>query len=55
MALRNALEAFVAGRDEAGFTREEDREAVAHARALSIPLADLGADALRAAFASSSS
>lgn len=51
VALRDALEAFVAGRDEAGFTREDDREAVAHARALAGPLADLSADALRAAFA----
>ena len=51
MALRSALDAFVAGRDEAGFTREEDREAVAVARSLAGPLEDLGADVLRAAFA----
>jgi hypothetical protein len=51
MALRNTLDAFVAGRDEAGFTREEDREALAVARSLALPLEDLSADALRAAFA----
>jgi hypothetical protein len=49
VALRDALEAFVARRDEAGFTREEDREAYACAIALAGPLADLSADALRAA------
>src|SRR4051812_13478209 len=51
MALRNALEAFIAGREDAGFTREEDREAMACARELAMPLADLAAEALRAAFA----
>jgi hypothetical protein len=49
VALRDALEAFVARRDEAGFTREEDREAYACAQALAGPLADLSAEALRAA------
>jgi hypothetical protein len=49
VALRDALDAFVAHRDEAGFTREEDREAYACALALAGPLADLSADALRAA------
>jgi hypothetical protein len=49
VALRDALEAFVAARDEAGFTREEDREAYACAQALAAPLADLSAEALRAA------
>ena len=51
MALRDALDALVAGRDEAGFTREEDRAALACARELALPLADLSAEALRAAFA----
>jgi hypothetical protein len=49
VALRDALDAFVARRDEAGFTREEDREAYACAQALAGPLADLSAEALRAA------
>src|ERR671933_1362574 len=49
VALRDGLDAFVAHRDEAGFTREEDREAYAHAQALAGPLADLSADVLRAA------
>jgi hypothetical protein len=49
VALRDALDAFVAHRDEIGFTREEDRDAYACALALSGPLADLSADALRAA------
>src|SRR3712207_100890 len=49
VALRDALDAFVAHRDEAGFTREEDREAYACAVSLAGPLADLSADALRAA------
>jgi hypothetical protein len=51
MALRDALEAFIAGREDAGFTREEDREAMACARELVLPLADLAGEALRAAFA----
>jgi hypothetical protein len=49
VTLRDALDAFVAHRDEAGFTREEDREVYACALALAGPLADLSADALRAA------
>ncbi len=49
VALRDALDAFVAHRDEIGFTREEDRDAYTCAIALSGPLADLSADALRAA------
>jgi hypothetical protein len=49
VALRDALDAFVAHRDEAGFTREEDREAYACAQTLAAPLSDLAADALRAA------
>jgi len=49
VALRDALHAFVEQRDEAGFTREEDRDAYAVAMALAAPLADLGADTLRAA------
>src|ERR671911_897756 len=49
VALRDALHAFVEQRDEAGFTREEDRDAYAAALALAAPLADLSADALRAA------
>ena len=49
VALRDALEAFVAHRDEAGFVREEDRDAYAVALALAAPLADLGAQAMRAA------
>jgi hypothetical protein len=49
VAMRDALAAFVAHRDDAGFTREEDREAYACAQALAGPLADLSADVLRAA------
>ena len=49
MALRTALNLFVEQRDEAGFTREEDRDAYAVSLALAAPLADLSADALRAA------
>jgi len=49
VALRDALQAFVEHRDEAGFIREEDREAYAAAMALAAPLADLGAETLRAA------
>jgi hypothetical protein len=49
VALRDSLHAFVEQRDEAGFTREEDREAYAVATALAGPLADLSADTLRAA------
>ena len=49
VALRDTLEAFVAHRDEAGFTREEDRDAYAVAQALAWPLGDLAAETLRAA------
>ena len=49
VALRDTLHAFVEHRDEAGFTREEDRDAYAVSLALAAPLADLSADALRAA------
>ena len=49
VALRDTLTAFVEHRDEAGFTRDEDREAYATARALAAPLEDLAADTLRAA------
>jgi hypothetical protein len=49
VALRDTLYEFVAERDEQGFMRDEDREAYAVARQLAAPLADLAADALRAA------
>jgi len=49
IALRDTLDAFVAARDEAGFVREEDREAYGIALALAGPLSDLSADTLRAA------
>ena len=49
VALRDTLHVFVEHRDEAGFTREEDRDAYAVSMALAAPLADLSADALRAA------
>jgi hypothetical protein len=49
VALRDTLAAFVEHRDEAGFTREEDREAYAVSLSLAVPLADLAADTLRAA------
>ena len=49
VALRDTLAMFVEHRDEAGFTREEDRDAYGVALALAAPLADLSADALRAA------
>jgi hypothetical protein len=49
VALRTALNLFVEQRDEAGFTREEDRDAYAVALALAAPLGDLAADTLRAA------
>jgi hypothetical protein len=49
VALRDTLAAFVEHRDEAGFTREEDREAYAVSLALAAPLGDLAADTLRAA------
>jgi hypothetical protein len=50
-ALRHALEAFVESRDEADWLREDDREPLASARVLLWPIADLCADALRAALA----
>jgi hypothetical protein len=49
VALRDTLHLFVEQRDEAGFTRDEDRDAYAVALALAAPLADLSADTLRAA------
>ena len=49
VALRDTRHVFVEHRDEAGFTREEDREAYATATVLAAPLADLAADTLRAA------
>jgi hypothetical protein len=54
-ALRHALEAFVTGRDEAEWLRDEDREPLSLARALLWPLADLCEDALRAALAAADS
>jgi hypothetical protein len=54
-ALRHALEAFVTGRDEADWLREEDREPLALARTLLWPLTDLCEDALRAALAAAHS
>jgi hypothetical protein len=50
-AMRDALEAFVTGRDEADWIRGEDREPLAAARSLLWPLSDLCTDALRAALA----
>jgi hypothetical protein len=49
VALRDTLHVFVEYRDEAGFVREEDRDAYAIALALAMPLEDLAADTLRAA------
>src|SRR3954469_7747443 len=49
VALRDTLAAFVEHREEAGFTRDQDRDAYAVATALALPLGDLAADALRAA------
>jgi hypothetical protein len=49
VALRTALNRFVEQRDEAGFTRDEDRDAYAVAMALAAPLGDLSADTLRVA------
>jgi hypothetical protein len=51
--MRDALDAFVTGRDEAEWMREEDREPLAIARGLLWPLSDLCSDALRAALAAS--
>jgi hypothetical protein len=49
VALRDTLHVFVEQRDEAGFIRDEHRDAYAVAMALAAPLADLSADTLRAA------
>ena len=48
-AWRDALTHFVESRDDAEWTREEDREALPAARGLMWPLADLCAEAMRAA------
>ena len=48
-AYRDALARFVETRDEAGWMREEDRDALACARGLLLPLEDLCGEALRAA------
>jgi hypothetical protein len=48
-AWRDALTHFVETRDEAEWTREEDRTALPAARSLLWPLGDLCADAMRAA------
>ena len=48
-AWRDALTHFVESRDAAEWTREEDRKALPAARELLWPLADLCADAMRAA------
>jgi hypothetical protein len=48
-AWRDALTHFVESRDEADWTRDEDREALPAARSLLWPLADLCAEAMRAA------
>jgi hypothetical protein len=46
---RDAVARFVESRDEAEWSREEDREALPRVRGLLYPLQDLCADALRAA------
>jgi hypothetical protein len=48
-AWRDALTHFVESRDDAEWTREDDRAALPAARALLWPLEDLCADAMRAA------
>ena len=48
-AWRDALTHFVESRDEAEWTREEDRQALPAARELLWPLGDLCAEAMRAA------
>ncbi|MDA0184983.1 hypothetical protein OJ997_32060 [Solirubrobacter phytolaccae] len=48
-AWRHALTHFVESRDEAEWTREEDRKALPAARELLWPLGDLCAEAMRAA------
>jgi hypothetical protein len=46
---RDAVARFVETRDDAEWTREEDRKSLPAARALLWPLGDLAADAMRAA------
>jgi hypothetical protein len=48
-AWRDALTQFVESRDEAEWTREDDRKALPLVRELLWPLGDLCADAMRAA------
>ena len=48
-AWHHSLTHFVESRDEAEWTREEDRKSLPAARALLWPLGDLAADAMRAA------
>jgi hypothetical protein len=48
-ALRDSVARFIETRDDAEWIREEDREALARLRGLTAPLADLCAEALRAA------
>lgn len=48
-AFHDALEAFVASRDEAEWLREEDREPLALVRGLLLPLEQLSHEAMRAA------
>jgi crotonobetainyl-CoA:carnitine CoA-transferase CaiB-like acyl-CoA transferase len=48
-AFRAALEEYVGARDEADWLREDDARHLPAARSLLLPLADLAADALRAA------
>lgn len=50
-AFAHALARFVESRDEAEWIREEDREPLAIARELLVPLESLCADAMRAAIA----
>ena len=52
---RNAIARFVESREGAEWIREEDREPLARVRALLDPLAELCADALRAALSGSAS
>ena len=48
-AYRDALARFVETRDDAGWMREDDRDPLACARGLLLPLEDLCGEALRAA------
>ena len=48
-ALRDSVARFVETRDEAEWSREEDRAALARVRGLVMPLEDLAVEALRAA------